>query len=95
MHIFFMSTLLLATCSASAQSPPQARFSGSGTLQTAIPASADGRFALNAELHVTQNVPTSARFSIDARLDQTAKNNAPTTACGPTVANIFNNGFEN
>ncbi|MDZ4813813.1 MAG: hypothetical protein SGI99_14550 [Pseudomonadota bacterium] len=90
-----MSTLLLAACSASAQSPPQARFSGSGVLQAAIPASADGRFALNAELHGAPTVTTSARFAIDAHLEQTGKDKALNTACGPAVANIFNDGFEN
>ena len=95
MHISFISTLLLAACSVSAQSPPQARFSGSGALQPATPASADGRFGLNAELQVAQKVATSARFAIDARLQQTGKDKALNTACGPVVTNIFNNGFEN
>jgi len=95
MRKFLTSSLLLAVCSASAQSPPSARFSGSGTLQSAIVDSADGRFSLNAELRGTETKATSARFAIDARLEQAGKDKTALTACGPVSADIFKNGFEN
>ncbi len=95
MRTLFTSLLLIGVGSASAESPPPARFSGSGVLQAAIADSADGRFSLSAELRGAQPKATGSRFAIDARLEQAGKDKTATTACGPVGPDIFKNGFEN
>ncbi len=75
----------------------QAQFSGSAQLIAPPPASADGRFTLNAELHAAQTpnlAKSSERFSLIAQLQPSASAKALSTACGPVVDALFKNGFE-
>jgi hypothetical protein len=86
--------LLLTAISATAQSPPGARFSGNATLKAAAPASADGRFSLSADLKAIDVIQTSRRYALDAHLKVHRDAKSIAADCGPVGTNIFSNGFE-
>lgn len=69
------------------------RFSGSGGLVAGDATSADGRYAMRADLKRGNDLQSGGRFTLDARLAVSDVAKAANTACnaGPE---IFRNGFE-
>ena len=80
-----------ATVSAAEPAPATARFSGSASLNTPLPHSADQRFVLDAELRPNR-MQQSGRFALRARLLPDAK--AINAVCGPLGDLVFADGFE-
>lgn len=76
---------------AQAQSVPATRFDGSATLTKAPPRSADGRFALQAQLKPAAAATDDGRFHLSAALRPEV---SAGTLCAPLTSDIFSDGFE-
>jgi hypothetical protein len=93
LHLCVWGLLLsVALCfPAQAQSVPTPRFDGAATLTKTPPRSADGRFALQAQLKPVAAEADNGRFHLSAALRPDV---SAGTLCAPLTDDIFSDGFE-